>query len=397
MAALVEFDGIARRLLIWPPDLPLEHLPYVAKEAELDLVLSDRPDLLRSASLLPVLECRPSAVEGDKGTAHRLTTEWIMFTSGTSGRPKLVVHTLASLCGAIDPSPQRQIWGTFYDIRRYGGMQIFLRAALGGGSLILAPVDNSIGDYLALLARQGVTHISGTPSHWRKVLMDPSGGLISPKYVRLSGEIVDQAILDALAKFYPAARLVHAFASTEAGVAFEVTDSLAGFPTSFLADMDEDVDLNILGQTLRVRSPRTALRYLGDYPDLRDQCDFVDTSDIISVGSDRCSFLGRASGVINIGGLKVHPEEIESILNGHPRVRFSLVKGRQNPLTGEIVVADVVLDDDRVNTTLPDEGTIEQDLLSYCKSKLPPHKRPVSIRFVGSLPMSPGGKLIRNG
>ena len=63
-----------------------------------------------------------------------------MFTSGTTGAPKMVAHTLAGLTGAISPARQRTeiVWGTFYDIRRYGGLQILLRALTGGASLILS-------------------------------------------------------------------------------------------------------------------------------------------------------------------------------------------------------------------------------------------------------------------
>ena len=101
-----------------------------------------------------------------------------------------------------------------------------------------------------------VTHISGTPSHWRRALMSPSAHRISPEYVRLSGEIADQAILDHLRAFYPAARITHAFASTEAGVAFAVGDGLAGFPASLVGQRDAAVELRVEGGTLRIRSAR---------------------------------------------------------------------------------------------------------------------------------------------
>ena len=76
----------------------------------------------------------------------------MLLTSGTTGVPKLVVHTLASLAGAIDtgkPGNGRVIWSTFYDIRRYGGLQIFLRAMLTGSSLLLSSAQKSTADFLA--------------------------------------------------------------------------------------------------------------------------------------------------------------------------------------------------------------------------------------------------------
>ncbi len=161
-----------------------------------------------------------------------------MLTSGTSGVPKIVSHTLEGLTGAIvADGPARgapPVWATFYDIRRYGGLQIFLRAILGGGSMVLSEPGEPIADYVARLNASGVTHISGTPSHWRKLLMSGSASGFSPRYVRLSGEIADQAVLDGLSRAFPAASIGHAYASTEAGVGFAVNDGLEGFPASLL-------------------------------------------------------------------------------------------------------------------------------------------------------------------
>ena len=164
-------------------------------------------------------------------------TEWVMFTSGTTGVPKLVVHRLEALTGAIkpaDPAPSPPVWGTFYDIRRYGGLQILLRALLTGGSMILSDAREPVADHLARLGRLGVTHLSGTPSHWRRALMTPAISAISPAYVRLSGEVADQAVLDSLKAQFPGAPVGHAYASTEAGVGFEVNDGRAGFPADLI-------------------------------------------------------------------------------------------------------------------------------------------------------------------
>ena len=112
--------------------------------------------------------------------------------------------------------------------------RFFLRAALTGTSLVLSSAQESTADFLARAASHRVTHISGTPSHWRRALMSSAAHLITPEYVRLSGEIADQTILNQLRAVYPQARIAHAFATTEAGVAFDVNDGLAGFPAGAL-------------------------------------------------------------------------------------------------------------------------------------------------------------------
>src|SRR5207249_11206101 len=184
-----------------------------------------------------VVTCTPRIAPAAPERTGRYQTEWVLLTSGTTGRPKMVVHTLASLSGAMRggrPPGDPSVWSTFYDIRRYGGLQIFLRALLGGGSLVLSSAEESTADFLDRAGTHGVTHISGTPSHWRRALMSPAARRISPRYVRLSGEIADQAILDHLRLVYSEARIAHAFGSTEAGVAFAVADGFAGFPASLL-------------------------------------------------------------------------------------------------------------------------------------------------------------------
>src|SRR5262249_14208861 len=223
---LIELDGVARRMILCPADFPREHLPVVVAKADVDAIVADE-----DAHDLPALDvrlhvtCTPTIAPDAATQPGGRRTEWILFTSGTTGIPKMVVHTLASLTAAIKPRAQRDgriVWATFYDIRRYGGLQILLRAVLDGGLLVLADTEEAIHDHLARLGAHGATHVTGTPSHWRRVLMSPAAHAMAPPYVRLSGEIADQAALDGLHALYPQARIVHAFASTEAGVGFEV-------------------------------------------------------------------------------------------------------------------------------------------------------------------------------
>jgi acyl-CoA synthetase (AMP-forming)/AMP-acid ligase II len=203
------------------------------------------------------------------------------------------------------------IWSTFYDVRRYGGLQILLRGLLGGGSLVLSQASEPVGDFLTRVGRSAVTHISGTPSHWRRALMSGAADRMAPRYVRLSGEPADQAILNNLAHAWSNANVAHAFASTEAGVAFDVRDGKAGFPAAIIGRTGMPVEMRVVEGSLRIRSNRVALGYLGDGGSLADADGFVDTGDMVEQRGDRYFFVGRREGVINVGGQKVHPEEVE--------------------------------------------------------------------------------------
>jgi acyl-coenzyme A synthetase/AMP-(fatty) acid ligase len=393
--ALIELDGVARRLTILPPDADPAHLGALIAGAEVDAVVVDggSPDAFH----VPVrVVCTPDVVAIEHSQPAFFQTEWLLLTSGTTGVPKMVAHSLAGLTAAIKnrTSPDPMVWGTFYDIRRYGGLQIFLRAVIGGASLVLSNAAEPIAEHLARLGRHGVTHLSGTPSHWRRALMCPLLGKISPRYVRLSGEIADQTILDSLRAAFPLAGIGHAYASTEAGVGFDVNDGLAGFPAAYLDSVRDGVEMKLIDGSLNIRSPGAATGYIGaQSSSLRDNDGFVDSGDMVERHGDRCFFAGRRGGIINIGGLKVHPEEIEAVINRHPQVRMSLVRPKKSPITGAIVIADVVL---KSACEHPEaELEVRNDILKLCHGALPRHKVPAAITFVPALAVAATGKLAR--
>ena len=394
--AMIEIDGIARRMLLCPPDLNPDHLNALISDAGIDTVVTDQPARWADKNIplvvtadLPATLARPTQTER--------ATEWLMLTSGTSGVPKIVGHTLEGLSGAIVAEGSARgippVWATFYDIRRYGGLQIFLRAIIGGGSMVLSDSHEVLADHVARLHARGVTHISGTPSHWRKLLMSGSAANFKPRYVRLSGEIADQAVLDGLAQAFPNASVGHAYASTEAGVGFAVNDGREGFPASLCEANRDGVEMKVVDGSLRIRSKRAAHAYVGKgAAALTDADGFVDTGDMVELRGDRYYFVGRRGGIINIGGLKVHPEEIEAVINRHASVRMSRAKSRRSPITGAIVVADVILTAGSADRA----KDIRDEILSDCRASLATHKVPAVIRFVDALDVTPAGKLARS-
>jgi acyl-coenzyme A synthetase/AMP-(fatty) acid ligase len=390
---LIELDGLVRRLILCTPDVTRDQLAGLAARAGADAIVTDGDRGAPEVEVPVHVRWTGVATPSIRPQPARCETEWVLLTSGTAAAAKLVRHTFATLTGAIAAPAvpaSHIVWGTFYDIRRYGGLQVLLRAFVGGGSLVVGSPDDTAGQYLERLAAHGATHVSGTPSHWRRALMSPGALAIAPRYIRLSGEIADQSILNVLRSRYPNARLAHAFASTEAGVGFEVDDGLAGFPADVIG-APGDARISVDDGSLRIRSNQTALGYLGeDEGPLADPDGFVDTGDVVEQRGDRCYFLGRRSGVINIGGLKVHPEEVEAAINRHPSVRMSKVRSKPSPITGSLVTADVVLEGaaDATHST--------HEILQVCRDTLPPHKIPATIRIVPALEIALSGKLARH-
>ncbi len=97
-----------------------------------------------------------------------------------------------------------------------------------------------------------------------------------------------------------------------------------------------------------------------------------------------------------MGGLKIHPEEVEAVINRQPGVRMSLVKARKSPITGAIVAADVVpmatLDGPAAVQMM---DALKSEILDACRRALAPHKVPAALRFVPSLEVTPSGKMVR--
>ena len=125
---------------------------------------------------------------------------------------------------------------------------------------------------------------------------------------------------------------------------------------------------------------------------LTDEEGFVGTGDIVAREGDRCHFAGRKEGIVNVGGHKVHPEEVEAVINQHPSVQMSLVRSRSSPITGSVVVAEVVA---RAVAGMACQPDLSREILDLCQRSLSPYKVPATVQFRSSLEIAASGKLVR--
>ncbi len=388
--ALIALDGQVKRLFLLPSDVSDAEALDLLGQFDGQALLTERP-LETEAGITQIMWTEKPAPAGavSRSVKPRAITEWIFATSGTTGIPKLVVHTLTSLTRttkAFSGAPRR--WGQMYNIARFAGIQVFLQGFLGG-LLLLPDAYSALPDQLDFLTINGCTALSATPTLWRKILMTPGHEALPLSQVTLGGEIADGAILSALALSYPVARVVHIYASTEAGAAFSVSDGQPGFPVSYLQEAPGGVILKIEDGRLFVRTRDGRSGYLNRNEDFAGEDGFVDTGDRVEIEGDRCLFLGRENGAINVGGNKVYPEEVEQILLRHPDIELARVSARKSPITGQLVVAEVVARPGADATTLP------VALKAWCADRLPHWKRPAMIRVVPQLPATHGGKIDR--
>lgn len=321
---------------------------------------------------------------------------YILATSGTTGVPKLASYSLDALLSTAKNDINRGkdfTWGLTYDINRFAGLQVYLQAISSGSTLVVPSNSVTMAELIILFTRESVNALSGTPSFWRKLLMEPSHCELHLKQITLGGEISNQSVLSALNLRYPSAAIIHIYASTEAGVGFIVKDKKEGFPVSFLSD-DSNLacQLKIIHGNLWIKSSNGCTRFLKGKLDIDGQ-GFIDTGDMVRVENERVIFLGRESGSINVGGNKVMPEKIESILEQHPSVVMSKVFSKSNPVLGSLVACEVVIKPSAKELSSKD---LKRDILSFCREQLEPFEVPALMKVVDSIPINATGKKVRS-
>jgi acyl-coenzyme A synthetase/AMP-(fatty) acid ligase len=262
------------------------------------------------------------------------------------------------------------------------GVQVLLQAIRGGDSVVDANDATDLDERLDRFARSGVNSLSATPTMWRMILRSRVCGDLPLRQITLGGEIAPQPLLNALRHRF-AARVTHVYASTEAGAAFSVNDAREGFPRHFLDSAPDGVALEVRDGILFVHAPLSGTAMADG---------FVCTGDLVEVRGDRVYFVGRASGVVNVGGDKVSPEQVEQVLRQHPAVLDAVVIPQRSPITGWILMTEVVL-------TAPDHdfdpGGLQSILRSFVARHLPRSHVPARVTVVPRLSLSSTGKASR--
>ena len=315
-----------------------------------------------------------------------------LMTSGTTGLPKVIGHRPEGLIAKAGASAgrddnRRSRWLLTYLPSAFAGVQVILTACLTEGALV-EPAERTPAGFAEAASRHRVTHLSGTPTFWRSFLLacEPPG-LGALRQITLGGEAADQALLDRLAAAFPGARVTQIYASTEGGVLFSVSDARAGFPAGWLGDGVRGVRLRVRDGELEVLSPCRMVEFHAQEHDAPESGDgWLATGDLVRVEGDRVRFVGRRDAMINVGGAKVYPQEVESFLLGLPGVSEARVSAVSSPISGQVLVADVV------PAAGDDPESLRQAVLRACWEELPRAKVPAVVRVVASVPVSESGK-----
>lgn len=311
---------------------------------------------------------------GDVYDAIAGASSWklTLYTSGTTGLPKSVTHGLENLTRLVRKSPKHNddVWAFAYNPTHIAGIQVFLQALLNNNSLVDVfgvsrdIVTKRIGQYR-------VTNISATPTFYR-MLLPIDHEYPSVKRITFGGERFDASLADDMKRMFPNAKPRNIYASTEAGSVLEST-----------SDRFKITD----PERCRIEDGRLFIHnsLLGES---NTEDGWYDTGDLVEpldLEQSEFRFLSRASEIINVGGYKANPLEIEEVLCSHPFVSKARVWGKANAIVGNILMADIVLTGD----------CEEKDIRLYLKEKLQGFKIPRVITFVADIDTTRSGKIKR--
>ncbi|TCJ30167.1 class I adenylate-forming enzyme family protein [Nocardioides jejuensis] len=391
IALLAASSLVGAEACLYAPDIAVEELQRQAAAFEHTAVFSDREDVLAlDGPALCTAGFASLDVAGDDITDVPAKRPLLTLTTGTTGTPRGVRHDWGrQLSRVLDTkSGAGQVWLLAYGPQQFAGLQIILHTMAAGTTLVTPPVRRPQAVVDALHA-EGVTHISATPTFWRFLLAElraDSRPAPAIRQITLGGEASPAALLVELAATFPEARVSHIYAGSEFGSTGSVRDGRDGLPASLLTrDDGAPVRLKVEDGQLFVRSQASMVGYYGE-PDL-DPDAWWPTGDLVEIVDDRILFRGRASDVINVGGVKVHPLPVEERVTAVPGVQAARVYGRANALVGAVVAIDVVADGS------VDEAELKKAVRAAC-ADLPRPWQPRSVQVVAELAMKEN-KVIR--
>ena len=299
-----------------------------------------------------------------------------IFTSGTTGQPKEVVHSISTLTRSVRVGEKyrNQTWAYAYNPTHMAGLQVFFQAFENLNTLV--NVFNQPREYVYhQIQENAITHISATPTFYR-LLLPYERAYENVVRVTLGGEKSDQHLYDSIKKIFPNARINNVYASTEAGTLFAAKGDCFQIP-ELARDKYKVVDGELLIHKSLLGSS-SSFKFTEDFYHSGDLIEWVDET----AGLFR--FKSRKNELINVGGYKVNPNEVETAIMDIEGVKQAMVYGRANSILGNVLCAEVVLE--------PGSEMQELDIKKHLSSLLQDFKIPRKIKFVDEISLTRTGK-----
>jgi acyl-CoA synthetase (AMP-forming)/AMP-acid ligase II len=298
----------------------------------------------------------------------------ILYTSGSSGKAKAALHDFQNLLARFEKKRRAFRMLTFLLLDHMGGINTLLSILCHGGVAVTA-ADRSVDAICRVVEQHRIELLPATPTFLNMLLISQAQrrfDLSSLKYVSYGTEPMPQSTLQALRQTLPQVEFRQLYGLTELGILPSKTD---GSDELRVQLGGEGCEVRVVDGLLWIRSSTAMLGYL-NAPSPFDAEGWFNTGDAVVEENGYLKILGRESELINVGGEKVFPAEIEDTILQVENVRDVAVSGKPNPLTGSVVVARVALRKPEV------PKIVERRIRQFCKARLASYKIPVMVEVV---------------
>ena len=301
----------------------------------------------------------------------------ILFSSGSTGAPKAMIHNLDTLVDSYGDKKQKQInMLVFLMFDHIGGINTMLNILSMNATMII-PQNRNADDICKLIEEYKIAVLPSSPTFLNLILINRSYekyDLSSLRMITYGTETMPEGLLGRLKAVFSKVKFLQTFGTSETGIA--ATSSKSSSSTFMKLD-DENLEYKIVDNELWLRSKTQILGYLNRSMESFTNDGWFKTGDLVELDNEGfIKIIGRNKEIINVGGQKVLPSEVESVLLGMDEIEDCLVYGEQNAITGQSVSCDVVL-----------KSGVEADGLKilvrkFCKDKLDNFKIPTRVNVV---------------
>lgn len=301
----------------------------------------------------------------------------ILFSSGSTGAPKAMIHNLDTLVDSYGDKKQKQInMLVFLMFDHIGGINTMLNILSMNATMII-PQNRNADDICKLIEEYKIAVLPSSPTFLNLILINRSYekyDLSSLRMITYGTETMPEGLLNRLKAVFSKVKFLQTFGTSETGIAATSSKSSS---STFMKIDDENLEYKIVDNELWLRSKTQILGYLNRSMESFTNDGWFKTGDLVELDNEGfIKIIGRNKEIINVGGQKVLPSEVESVLLGMDEIEDCLVYGEQNAITGQSVSCDLVL-----------KSGVEADGLKilvrkFCKDKLDNFKIPTRVNVV---------------
>lgn len=295
----------------------------------------------------------------------------VLFTSGTSGIPKGAVHNFGKLLEKFKVRRKAFLTMNFLMFDHWGGLNTLFHT-LSNAGVVLSTKDRSPEAVCEFIEKYNIELLPASPTFFNLLLLSEAYktfDLSSLKLITYGTEPMPEITLKRLTEVFPNIKLQQTYGLIELGVLRSKSKS---DNSNWVKIGGDGFELRVVDEILQIKADSAMLGYLNATSPFTEDGWFI-TGDKVEVDGEYFRILGRKSELINVGGEKVYPQEVENTILELDYVEEVLVYGEKNPLIGNIVCAKVKLKDKN------EKSFAIRRIKEHCSSKLENFKVPVKI------------------